>query len=100
MGILQQREKVSSPAVFFGLPGMANNPSLTLCRRHPDQGEDNPNRKGVAGNGRAVIMKIFQHSTLWYAHNPQSYVVDTILGRGQLPLAILDDQCNTEVQNL
>jgi hypothetical protein len=20
--------------------------------RHPDQGEDNPNRKGVAGNGR------------------------------------------------
>ena len=21
-------------------------------RRHPDQGEDNPNRKGVAGNGR------------------------------------------------
>ncbi len=22
------------------------------CRRHPDQGEDNPNRKGVAGNGR------------------------------------------------
>ncbi len=26
----------------------------TLSRkgRHPDQGEDNPNRKGVAGNGR------------------------------------------------
>jgi len=21
-------------------------------RRHPDQGEDNPNRKGVVGNGR------------------------------------------------
>jgi hypothetical protein len=26
--------------------------SVERNRRHPDQGEDNPNRKGVAGNGR------------------------------------------------
>ena len=25
---------------------------LALSKRHPDQGEDNLNRKGVAGNGR------------------------------------------------
>jgi hypothetical protein len=34
------------------LPGMAGKPSPANAGRHPDQGEDNPNRKGVVGNGR------------------------------------------------
>ncbi len=38
------------PAFLFARHGGQTQPAER--RRHPDQGEDNPNRKGVAGNGR------------------------------------------------
>jgi len=41
---------VVSTSFLFARHGGQTQPALS--RRHPDQGEDNPNRKGVAGNGR------------------------------------------------
>jgi hypothetical protein len=35
---------------LFARHGGQTQPAERRC--HPDQGEDNPNRKGVAGNGR------------------------------------------------
>ena len=37
-------------AFLFARHGGQTQPALSW--RRPDQGEDNPNRKGVAGNGR------------------------------------------------
>jgi len=36
---------------FFWFARHGGHPQPALSWRHPDQGEDNPNRKGVAGNG-------------------------------------------------
>ncbi|GAB6192951.1 hypothetical protein [Desulfocastanea catecholica] len=38
------------PVFLFARHGGQTQPAERRC--HPDQGEDNPNRKGVAGNGR------------------------------------------------
>ncbi len=40
---------------FFGLPGMLGKPNLRLSRCHPNQGEVNPNCKGVPGNGGGLV---------------------------------------------
>jgi len=37
---------------FFWFARHGGHPQPALSWRHPDQGEDNPNRKGDAGNGR------------------------------------------------
>jgi hypothetical protein len=41
----------SRPFLLFAQRSWQTRP-VARNGRHPDQGEDNPNRKGVAGNGR------------------------------------------------
>jgi hypothetical protein len=50
--VKQKKAGELSPAFFWFAQRSWQTRLVERYGRHPDQGEDNPNRKGVAGNGR------------------------------------------------